>query len=114
MTTTGIHYFFLISENARAYVKMRGIKVHKDGNDYVKFKELPLRIKVEDAQIHLDNLFGGDPVLGQVGNNIINDNHKLFLAEVLPGLEKGLSKSFVEISDNILQTATFDEMFPLE
>ncbi|CAD7079713.1 unnamed protein product [Hermetia illucens] len=101
-------------KNARAYVKMRGIKVHKDGNDYVKFKELPLRIKVEDAQIHLDNLFGGDPVLGQVGNNIINDNHKLFLAEVLPGLEKGLSKSFVEISDNILQTATFDEMFPLE
>lgn len=100
-------------KNATGHVRMRGTKVLRDGIEYVKFNELPIKIKIDDVKLHLENLFGGDPVLGQVGNAIVNDNSKLFLSEILPGLEKGLSKKFLAIADNILKTATYDEMFPI-
>lgn len=60
----------------------------------------------------MDNLFNGDPVLGQVGNSFINENSKLFLTEITPGLEKSLSKTFTDIANTILKTTTYDEMFP--
>ncbi|XP_055682248.1 uncharacterized protein LOC129789452 [Lutzomyia longipalpis] len=96
----------------RAAVKLRGNKVMEDGFERVKFHRLQAKIKIEDQKIFLDNLFNGDPVLGQVGNQVINDNSKLFLSEIIPGLEKSLSKTFLDIANNILKNSTFDEMFP--
>lgn len=84
----------------------------EDGVERVRFNRLQAKIKIEDQKIYLDNLFNGDPVLGQVGNQVINDNSKLFLSEIIPGLEKSLSKTFLDIANNILKNSTFDEMFP--
>lgn len=71
-----------------------------------------MRVTVDKMKLNLENLFNGDKVLGEVGNNIINDNQDLYLQEVIPGLEKGLSRKFLDIANQILETATYDEMFP--
>lgn len=103
---------FFSSENARGYVKIQGNRIKKDGVDYVKFKTFQVKIKINDSKLHLNNLFNGDRVLGDVGNQFINENSGLFLNEIIPGLEKSLAKTFTEVANSILKTTTYDEMFP--
>lgn len=91
---------------------MRGSRYIRDGVEYVKFHKMPMRVTVDKMNLNLENLFNGDKVLGEVGNSIINDNQDLYLAEIIPGLEKGLSRKFLGIANQILETATYDEMFP--
>lgn len=69
-------------------------------------------MEVGKAKLKLDNLFNGDPVLSQVGNAFINENTDVFVSELIPGLEKSLSKSFLEIVNVIMTDVTFDELFP--
>ncbi|XP_061398089.1 protein takeout [Musca vetustissima] len=101
-------------ENAKALVKIRGVRVPMpDGLEYVRFTRLPLKINIDVFKLHLDNLFNGDRILGDVGNTIINDNQDLYLSEIIPGLERGLSKKFLDIANMMMANTTFDEMFPM-
>ncbi|XP_058819288.1 uncharacterized protein LOC131682093 [Topomyia yanbarensis] len=98
--------------NVRVAARVRGYTEKIDGKSYVRFHRIGLRLKIDDGKFQLDNLFGGDPVLGKVGNQVINDNSNLFLDEMIPSLEKNLSKFFTEIGNKLLKNATIDEMFP--
>lgn len=91
---------------------MRGTRYLRNGLEYVKFTKMTMRIQFRDFKLQLDNLFNGDRILGEVGNTLINDNQELYLNEIVPGLERGLSKKFLDVANEILATATFDEMFP--
>lgn len=102
-----------ISENTRAIIKLNGRKVPAaDGAEYVKFDVLNMKVSVANAKFRLENLFNGDRTLGEIGNTIINENAQLFLEEMIPGFEKSLSKTFLEIANDILTDVTYDEMFP--
>lgn len=98
--------------NTRLAIRIRGFTESINGTDFVRFHRLGMRLKIEDGRFQLDNLFNGDPVLGQVGNQVINENSRVFLDELIPGLEKNLSRLFTEIVNNLLQNATIDDMFP--
>lgn len=78
----------------------------------MKFDKLTLKVTVGGAKFRLENLFNGDRTLGEIGNTVINDNSKLFLEELIPGFEKSLSKTFLEIANDVLDNVTYDEMFP--
>lgn len=54
----------------------------------------------------------GDPNLGRIGNQFINDNSDLFLQQIIPGLEKNLAEIFTNTANDIVENASFDEMFP--
>uniref|UniRef100_B4MPL0 GK21579 n=1 Tax=Drosophila willistoni TaxID=7260 RepID=B4MPL0_DROWI len=99
-------------DNAKAAVKMRGTRYLRHGQEYVKFTKMSMRIQFKDFKLDLENLFNGDALLGEVGNTLINNNQDLYLNEIIPGLERGLSKKFLDVANEILATATFDEMFP--
>lgn len=83
-----------------------------NGLKYVKFGNLHIKVTVGGAKFRLENLFNGDRTLGEIGNTVINENAQLFLEELIPGFEKSLSKTFLEIANDILTEVTFDEMFP--
>lgn len=51
-------------------------------------------------------------LLSGFGNKIINDNYKIFLDELVPGLEDSLSRIFTVIVNSVLYDSTFEEMFP--
>ncbi|KAM8712226.1 hypothetical protein ACLKA7_012703 [Drosophila subpalustris] len=99
-------------ESAKAAVKMRGTRYLRNGLEYVKFTKMTMRIQFKDFKLQLDNLFNGNGVLGEAGNALINDNQDLYLNEIVPGLERGLSKKFLAVANEILASATFEEMFP--
>lgn len=109
-----IYYFLktIFSDNSRGVVKLRGERVDRNGTEYVTFKQLDVKMEVGKSKFQLDNLFNGDPVLSKVGNAFVNENSELFLSELIPGLEKSLSKSFLEIVNVIMRDVTFDELFP--
>lgn len=100
------------AENGRAHVRLSGRTIDRDGQEYVKFDELTLKVIVGKARFHLENLFNGDPALGQLGNQFINENSKLFVDEMIPGFERSLAKTFLDIVNVVLKDVTFDEMFP--
>lgn len=134
-TAWGITHF-PSTENSRADVRIRGKTVRRlrptlslsttteptnattthsaqdEYDEYVSFHKLETKIHIGKARFKLANLFGGDPTLSQVGNQFVNENADLFVAELVPGMEKSLSKTFLDIVNAILHDVTFDEMFP--
>lgn len=84
----------------------------RNGTEYVKFDQLLMKVSIGNSRIRLENLFNGDRTLGEIGNQVINENSNLFVDEMIPGFEKSLSKTFLEIANDILTDVTFDEMFP--
>lgn len=102
---------FLITENSFAKVQTIGFTENIDGIEYVRFR-LTVKLKIDYAFFHMDNLFNGDSMLNDLGNRLVNDNYKLFLVELVPGLETSLARIFSDIINNILQDATYEEMFP--
>lgn len=68
---------------------------------------LNVKLKVDYAYFQMESL-----LLSSFGNKIINDNYKVFLEELVPGLEKSLSRIFSDIVNNILADSTYEEMFP--
>lgn len=93
-------------------MRLEGGTRPRDGQNYVYFDKLLVKFTVGKSRFHLDNLFNGDKLLSDVTNQFINENTELFLAEMIPGFEKSLAKTFLEIANVILKDVTFDEMFP--
>lgn len=65
-----------------------------------------MKLKVEYASFEMESLLSG------LGNKLINDNYKMFLDELVPGLEASLSRQFSDIVNIILKDSTYEEMFP--
>lgn len=78
----------------------------------MRAKRLAVKIQIEKGQFDMKDLFNGDATLSQVGNQFINDNSRLFLDELTPGLERSLSETFKNTANEILKLATMDDIFP--
>ncbi|CRL04043.1 CLUMA_CG017158, isoform A [Clunio marinus] len=99
-------------DDFKARVKVRGRKYEKNGQTYMKFEKIQLKIIVGRSNIELKNLFENNPTLGKVGNGFISENSAYFVSEIIPSLEKNLSEIFTKTANSIIETSTFDEMFP--
>ena len=99
--------------DATGSVKIQGSTV-KDaaGVSHLHLNELRMRISIRKGGLKLDNLFGGDPTLGNVVNNAINSNFDAFIKELQPLIEKALSSAFTEIGNSIVSPFTYDQLFP--
>lgn len=91
---------------------MKGNIIKQDGQDYLKFDRMKMRISLGNAKLHLGNLFSGGN-LGTITNDIINENTDVFLNEIRPSLENSLSEKFTEIANKITLKFTYQELFPL-
>ncbi|XP_018049388.1 PREDICTED: circadian clock-controlled protein [Atta colombica] len=87
-------------------------KYLENGEEKMRITDFKLKISVDKGIIKLDNLFGGEQVLGDVINLAINNNFDLFLKELSPLVEKALSDSFQNIASSIIQQFTFVQLFP--
>lgn len=91
------------AENSLAKVKATG-ETSKEG--ITKFL-LSVKLKVEYASFQMESLLSG------FGNRLINDNYKIFLEELVPGLESSLSRQFSDIVNIILKDSTYEGFYPL-
>lgn len=103
-----------ISVNFLGACKIQVAKyLDENGEEKMRIMDFRLKISIgKGSTLKLDNLFGGDKILGDVINSAINSNFDLFMKELLPLVEKALSDAFQNIADNIIQQFTFAQLFP--
>lgn len=102
-----------ISVNFPGACKIQVAKyLDENGDEKMRITDFRLKVSVGHGTLKLDNLFGGEKVLGDVINSAINNNFELFLRELLPLVEKALSDAFQNIAGNIIQQFTFAQLFP--
>lgn len=73
-----------------------------------------MRMRIQDGKLQLDNLFGGDPVLGDFGNQFINTRTQLIISHLEPEVERDLTATFSKLLTTLFRDVTFEEMFPVE
>ncbi|XP_026466732.1 protein takeout-like [Ctenocephalides felis] len=93
---------------------MQGEIVEKDGQKHIKFTDLNIKIKVGKGRLHLKNLFGGDKALGDIINHTINTNFEVLSKDIIPLIEKALSKLILKISNQIVEPYTTEQLYPDE
>lgn len=93
-------------------MKLRGKKYQKNGQTFIQFEKIQMKIVVGKSKIELKNLFDNQPTLGRIGNGFINENSEYFVSEIIPSLEKNLSDIFTKAANEVIANASLDEMFP--
>ncbi|XP_017755827.1 PREDICTED: protein takeout-like isoform X1 [Eufriesea mexicana] len=93
-------------------VVLRARKVFRDGDTYLNFERMKVKIKIGKANLHLSNLFGGDTVLSAATHELLNNNNALFLDEITPVLELSLAELFTDVANKITKSFTYKELFP--
>lgn len=99
--------------NCKAFVKLQmEVTKGKDDQNYLKLTDLQTKIFVGSGSLKLENLFGGDPVLGDAINVAINSNFDSFIQEIIPIIESAISNTFTDISNSILMQFPYEKLFP--
>ncbi|KAF2884503.1 hypothetical protein ILUMI_21677 [Ignelater luminosus] len=96
----------------RSDVIMKGKKITKDNQEYLKFDKIRIRLHIGKQKLKFENLFNNDPILRQISNDIVNENSDLFINEIKPALENSLAEKFTEIANKITLKFTYNELFP--
>lgn len=101
-----------IFDNYDSDTFMKAQKISRNDKVYLHFDKMKINIRIGNAKINLKNLFNGDRLLGQISNDIINTNSGLLLEEIKPELEKSLSTVLTNSANKIVETFTYEELFP--
>ncbi|XP_063697786.1 protein takeout-like [Culicoides brevitarsis] len=95
---------------------LMGLNIHlrvqmaKQGN-IVKLQKVQNRVKIDKGRFNFNNLFNGDKVLSQVGNDLINNESPTLLKIVTPALEKQIREVHEHILSKLFKSVTYDELF---
>ncbi|XP_053667281.1 uncharacterized protein LOC128716383 [Anopheles marshallii] len=84
-------------------VRIKGDRKRINDKDHLSLAKLDIKIRVSDGRIKLENLFGGDRVLGEIINETINQNFNLLSTELIPLIEKALQRIFKRTGNKILE-----------
>lgn len=101
-------------KGAKLRISFKGYRYMKNGKEYIKFE--PFTIKFDRGtvvKLEISNLFGGNKVLADIVHSLILSNQDFVLKNSYPHLEAKLSKVFTEISNKIVENASYDELFPV-
>ncbi|XP_055546856.1 uncharacterized protein LOC129731114 [Wyeomyia smithii] len=112
---TGQGDFDLQLNNTIANMRLKYyLKPDPEGElEYVQLYPVQVKLRFDKGQFHLHNLFNGDPTLGQIGNNVINEDPLVLLDEVRPAFEESLGRIFSEMANSAISGATELDILPL-
>lgn len=103
---------FFLTENYKARVRLIGRKYISNGQTYVHFDKIKLNIIPGTSKIELKNLFDNNPTLKTIGNHVVSENSQNFISDIIPTLERTLGDIFTKAANDVVRTASWDEMFP--
>lgn len=93
----------------RIKFRMVGERVQRAGVEYVRFKDINVRVKFQPgATLELEQTSPG----GELAARFARENTQLILDELTPTLETNLSHQFYRIVNKIFADVTFAELFP--
>ncbi|KAG5672044.1 hypothetical protein PVAND_002206 [Polypedilum vanderplanki] len=93
-------------------IRLRGVHKEINGETHFVVNKLDIKITVQKGKIELENLFGGDKALGDIINTVINENFETFTQDLIPLIEKSLSRIFKQTGNKIFKRFTLAQLFP--
>lgn len=94
-------------------VRIKGIQKQINGETHFIVSNMDIKITVKKGQIELGDIFGGgDKVLADIISTAINENFEVFSKDLIPLIEKSLSKIFKRTANKILERFTMSQLFP--
>ncbi|XP_012260221.2 uncharacterized protein LOC105688451 [Athalia rosae] len=102
----------LVAKSIVGRGQLHGKKAFKGGQTLYWFPEMSLEVKIADYDIKLMDLFKGNKALGEVTNNLLNEEKPEVILSIAPAIEKALINRILPTANKICTIATFDELFP--
>lgn len=94
-------------------IRVKGIQKEINGETHYYVNKLDIKITLQKGTIQVAEIFNGDKVLGDIVSNTINQNFELFSKDLIPLIEKSLSRIFKKTANKILERFTMAQLFPL-
>lgn len=102
-------FFFAADVDATVTMKMEEATEIKHENN-TRIGNMHVEFNIGGASVHLDNLFNGDPELGSMMNNFLNNNWKEITAEVRPALAESIERILYGITNQLNEMYKLDEV----
>lgn len=106
--------YFTQFSAAKLKLSMKGHRYLKNGIEFIKFD--PFEVKFNRgvvSYLKITNLLGGNKVFGQIVHGLLENNQDFLLKSIYPQIEAGLSKIMTSIANQIVENASYDELFPV-
>ncbi|GLV39162.1 uncharacterized protein CBL_06213 [Carabus blaptoides fortunei] len=91
---------------------LKGDIIEEDGVQKMHFSSLDLDLQIDDIDVHLENIFGGDPVIGQAINQALYENRRQIFDVIKPVAERTASDVLLDLINKIVKNFSYDEVFP--
>ncbi|XP_060517811.1 protein takeout-like isoform X2 [Cylas formicarius] len=95
-----------------ATVSMKAQRLQKGNETFYNIKDFFVDFNIGKASLFFDNLFNGEPQLGEAMNLFLNDNWKSVSKEIKPVLEDTIAKIFKKFSNKIFHKYPIRVLFP--
>ncbi|XP_060517815.1 circadian clock-controlled protein daywake-like [Cylas formicarius] len=98
--------------DVKARAELQGELYDKDGEKYMKYTDVKLKVSIGGGSVRLANLFNGDQVLLAMINDVVNKNLDLFLKELMPIIQKSLEGVVMNTGNAITDAFSYKQLFP--
>lgn len=85
--------------------------VERGGVKYGKVKDYKLHYDTKRNYYHLDNLFNGDPLLGEQTNKFLDENWKEIDKDLGPAISETIGQICVSIASSFFDRIPYDQLF---
>nr|CAD7460653.1 unnamed protein product [Timema tahoe] len=86
-------------------------EVKKNGLTYIALKNSHVDVNLGRANIHLENLFNGDKLLGDNMNKFLNENWREVVDDVAPPFTQALAEMMGNIFSGVFELVSVEEAF---
>ena len=106
--------YFIVHNNVKLILQFKLKRVTKNGVEVIRMEPIPVQFDNGSiSQLKISNLFGGNKAIEEIIHAILINNPEFAAGNSIPVIETSLSKIFTDLANKILESTTFDEMFPV-
>lgn len=106
--------YFTQFSAAKLKLSMKGHRYLKNGNEFIKFDLFDVKFnRGVVSQLKITNLLGGNKLFGQMVHGLLENNQDFLLKSIYPQIEAGLSRTLTAIANQVVENASYDELFPV-
>ncbi|KAL7015268.1 hypothetical protein ACKWTF_016370 [Chironomus riparius] len=106
--------YFIVHNNVKLILQIKLKKIIKNGIEVIRVEPIPVQFDNGSiSQLKISNLFGGNKAIEEIIHAILINNPEFSAGNSIPVIEASLSSIFTDLANKILDTTTFDEMFPI-
>lgn len=106
--------YFSTYDNSKIILPLKLKRVIINGVEVMRLEPILVQFAPGTVtQLKITNLFGGNKAIEEIIHAIIINNQDITSGNVRPVIEANLSRIFTDIANKILESTTFDEMFPV-